>query len=702
MTRFGEYLLVRPLATGGMAEIWLAENAVGRKVVVKRIRRALADDPTFIRLFLREAEIAVTLDHANVAKTLDFGEVDGEYFLAMEFIDGQNLAAITARANKQGLALPFPVSVFVVASAARGLHYVHSATGPRGQPRGIVHRDLTPQNLMCTYSGEVKILDFGIAKDAQGQSLTRPGIARGKYLYFSPEQVRERPLDARSDIYALGVVLYELFTGQSPYAAETVGDVLRAIDRANFAPPSTRAPDLPDALEAICLKAMARRPADRYQSAAELEADLSGWLRRQAAHLDEEALAEFLGWLFRDTLEQEGRHGLARRSFPTALLAFARGGAPRKGTADEADARAAPPPRRRTLAAAGGALLLLLGVAGTWLWTQGAAPETATSMLSTLPPGARIVLDGKPTPWVTPHTLHDLDPERMYRVVFERAGHRPAHATFRGGEDVLETLPRLEAQGPTAQEIAQLEAYVNAPAEVAPRKGPAIMVEALRKPGPWGRAWGRFRRCRLDLPQLWRAPDRLRTLRVDLDPERPHSFEVAGALRPTVTATAPLASMLAPLETVLYEVSYADGRPAAWGLIGPPRHRRLRTGMGATALRLTVVDPYLQPTPFAGDLWLQEEGPEGQRIDIDPGQHVTRLRAFDPEPLPLPLSLSRRLRIEWEKGPEDGRLLWVQSGWTSLARGKAGTEDEPRLVGVLRPGGEVELAVLAEPGLVYL
>ncbi|RMG18842.1 MAG: serine/threonine protein kinase, partial [Deltaproteobacteria bacterium] len=287
----GDYRLLRHLARGGMADIYLAENAVGRVVVLKRIRSALAADPNFVQLFLREAKVAMQLDHGNVAQVFDFGEADGSYFLAMEYVDGPNLFRILRAAEARARRIPPVLAAYIVSEVARGLDHAHQEIPGRA---GIVHRDVTPQNIVVSRAGEVKLVDFGIAKGEGLPDLTRPGVARGKYLYLAPEQIRRQRADHRVDIYAAGVVLYELLTGRPPFAGDEVYEVLKAIAEGRYAPPLEVDPDLPEALDAVVRRAMAREPADRYGRARDLEADLVAWLRATHPTFGAKAVSAFL------------------------------------------------------------------------------------------------------------------------------------------------------------------------------------------------------------------------------------------------------------------------------------------------------------------------------------------------------------------------------------------------------------------------
>ena len=283
--RFGKYKIVKKLATGGMAEVFLAraEGPMGfeKAVVLKRILPALAEDQAFVDMFLAEARLAAGLNHPNVAHVYDFGEVDGRWFLAMEYVDGPTLRQVKKRAHDLGLPLPLGVVVRIIAQACEGLHYVHEARAD-GKPLGLVHRDISPDNLILAKSGAVKVLDFGIVKaTTSGEGHTGTGTVRGKLRYMAPEQLAAEPLDRRVDVWALGVVLYELLTGARPYVPTQDAAVVKAILMDPFVPARERRPDLPAGLEAILTRCFEKDRRDRYATCRELQAALEQLLRNE-------------------------------------------------------------------------------------------------------------------------------------------------------------------------------------------------------------------------------------------------------------------------------------------------------------------------------------------------------------------------------------------------------------------------------------
>src|SRR5262245_17511052 len=266
-----------------MAEIFLARlPGVGiegfeKLVVLKRILPQHALDPELLRMFLDEARLSATLTHPHVTEVYDVG-TDGEApFFAMEYVHGQNLRQLM---HAHGGPLPLPHAVCIVAAAAAGLHYAHEKSGPGGEPMHIVHRDVSPSNVLVSYDGAVKVSDFGIAKWAYQRTQTQEGALKGKFAYMSPEQCRGRALDARSDVFALGTILYELTTGAAPFAAATDFEILSRI--VSGAPEPPRAPGTaayPPALAAIVMRALAPDPAARTPTAQALQVELESYAR---------------------------------------------------------------------------------------------------------------------------------------------------------------------------------------------------------------------------------------------------------------------------------------------------------------------------------------------------------------------------------------------------------------------------------------
>jgi serine/threonine protein kinase len=329
---FGRYELVSRLGRGGMAETWrarlLGAAGVTKPVLIKRVLSEYSTDQAFTTMFISEARISATLSHGNIAQVYDFGRLDGEYFLAMEFVDGQPLHVIMKRALRSQLSsIPVPLAAFIGIELCRGLHYAHTRRDDTGKPLGIVHRDISPDNVLISYEGQVKIVDFGIAKARELRGFnTEPGVVKGKFLYFSPEQAHGQEVDARTDVWATGVVLYELLTGRLPVEGPQYAALPKLV-RGEFPRPSVFNPELPKELEGIVMKALAVDPEQRFESSHAFGDALAGFLYSTSPRFSAMSLAHFLQELFREDLLSEGRGVQVPHSF-LEQLALWRGGPP--------------------------------------------------------------------------------------------------------------------------------------------------------------------------------------------------------------------------------------------------------------------------------------------------------------------------------------------------------------------------------------
>lgn len=305
--QFGDYHLLEKIATGGMAEVWRA-RAYGmagfeKILVIKKVLDALAKDQEFIRLFIDEARISVQLLHVNIVQVFDLGQVDGSYYMAMEYVHGLDLARLMSRAKPVG-PFPIPLALFTIAEVLKALQFAHERTDEEGTPLHIVHCDISPQNILVSYSGEVKITDFGISRAAfQAQGVHE--VIRGKYAYMSPEQVEGKPLDGRSDVFSLGIVLYEMLTGRRLFKAKTRDETLARVRRAEVPSPRGYRPEISEDLEAILLKALAARRDDRYHSAAAFLEDLNVLTVREQHRATNNDLAAYM----KDVIESLGKGG---------------------------------------------------------------------------------------------------------------------------------------------------------------------------------------------------------------------------------------------------------------------------------------------------------------------------------------------------------------------------------------------------------
>ncbi|HEX2572834.1 MAG TPA: serine/threonine-protein kinase [Polyangia bacterium] len=280
--RYGKYQLIQQLGKGGMAEVWLAQLSgpagFSRSLVIKRILPDLAQDPHFLALFLAEARLSARLHHPNIVQVSELGEHEGEFFLAMEYIHGRDLVSVVRAALNEGLATP-ELGTYVIREVARALAYAHALTDDQGRPLNIIHRDVSPSNIMVSFDGAVKLLDFGVAKardqsSAGAEALGRARSLKGKFAYMAPEQITGEAIDHRVDIFAAGVVLWEMVTGKRLFKGATELLTLELVRDAKVPPPSSFNSAVPAQLDAIVLHATARDPAARYATADQFAKDL--------------------------------------------------------------------------------------------------------------------------------------------------------------------------------------------------------------------------------------------------------------------------------------------------------------------------------------------------------------------------------------------------------------------------------------------
>src|SRR5450432_1190198 len=400
--RIGRYEPIRRLAVGGMAEIYLARlPGVGiegfeKLVVLKRILPQHALDPELLRMFLDEARLSATLTHPHVTEVYDVG-TDGEApFFAMEYVLGSNLRQLMqAQAKTKPGPLPLEHAVEIVAAAAAGLHYAHEKRGPGGEPLHIVHRDVSPSNVLVSYDGAVKVSDFGIAKWAHQRTQTQDGALKGKFGYMSPEQCRGKPLDARSDVFALGTILYELTTGEAPFQAATDFEILNKIVGGPPEPPRWKGERAyPPALAAIVMRALAREHDARTPTAQALQVELETFARHERLEVSTVALGAYMQTLFADDLAAWREAQRAGKSLADHLAereaGKAKGDEVRTATDAFAATRRVAPGRggrRVALGAAAVALLTTVGIfAASRAKRTAAVPDVGAPSVMRAPP----------------------------------------------------------------------------------------------------------------------------------------------------------------------------------------------------------------------------------------------------------------------------------------------------------------------------
>ncbi len=308
---FGKYYLLERINVGGMAEVFKAKafgvEGFERLVAVKRILPSVAQDEEFIRMFIDEAKIAVQLNHANIAQIFDLGMADGAYYIALEYVPGKDLRTLFENARKSRRPVSIAQACYSIIKICEGLDYAHNKRDGHGRELHIVHRDVSPQNVLISEEGEVKVIDFGIAKAAGRASRTKAGILKGKFGYMSPEQVRGLPLDRRSDIFSLGIILYEILTMERLFVGESDFATLEKVRNVEILPPTTYNRNIPEDLEDIALKALSRDPDDRYQTAADFHDALQRFLFTSGLFYSRKDLSDYMKDRFAEDIELEHR-----------------------------------------------------------------------------------------------------------------------------------------------------------------------------------------------------------------------------------------------------------------------------------------------------------------------------------------------------------------------------------------------------------
>jgi serine/threonine protein kinase len=304
---YGPYQLLERVAVGGMAEVFRAKRTgvegFEKVVAVKRILSHLSDNKEFVDMFIDEAKMVASLAHPNIVQIFDLGRHAKNYWIAMEYVHGRDLRTILRRAKDRNLRIPLDIGTYVASKVCAALEYAHRKKDDKGHPMLIVHRDISPQNILISFEGDVKLTDFGIAKAATKASTTDKGALRGKLLYMSPEQAWGKPMDKRSDVFSLGIVFYEMLTDQKPFLGTSEMSILETVRECRIPPPTTVNDAIPEKLERVVMKALERDPEVRYQDAGEMLRDLEGVLHEwQPASAT--ALARFLELLF-----DEGERG---------------------------------------------------------------------------------------------------------------------------------------------------------------------------------------------------------------------------------------------------------------------------------------------------------------------------------------------------------------------------------------------------------
>lgn len=489
---FGRYVLLNKLAMGGMAEIYKAKtygvDGFEKQLAIKRILTNYSADKEFIHMLIDEAKLTVLLSHANIVQVFDLGKVGEDYFISMEYINGTNLRELVTRFASTGEKFPEDIAVYIISEVCKGLDYAHRKTDSEGGHLHIVHRDISPQNILISYEGEVKIVDFGIAKAAMNVSHTSAGILKGKISYMSPEQALGKPIDHRTDIFSAGLVLYEMLTGQKLFVGDTQFEVLNLIRTKKItkeALPETISPGL----RTLLAKALNFSTRERYQNAGDFQLDLTKYLYSSYIDFSPRQLSALLVRLFETeikkkdpsfSISEKTKSVLIRQSKMEDIVVH---GPPSRSITDmeagpdtSASGFFEETKASRSLTPflwlGGGILLVLLGIFAFLLWRSPSrqdqvsppavtkqpteeteefgSPDAGSLQIKSTPAGARIFINDENTGLVTPARVGQLSLGEEYQIRLEKENYRDFFKTvaLTTAEPVVIEVPLTEKTPP--------------------------------------------------------------------------------------------------------------------------------------------------------------------------------------------------------------------------------------------------------------
>jgi serine/threonine protein kinase len=499
--QLGKYRLLGRIGYGGMAEVWVAhqQGPMGfeKLVAIKRLLPHMEHERQFVHMFLDEARIAARINHANVVQIFDLGMVEQTFFIAMEYLDGESLARVMGEGIKRKWPLPVPLAAAVVSQMCKGLHHAHALSDVEGRPLGIVHRDVSPQNVMILYDGSVKLLDFGVAKARERFSETTTTGMKGKYAYMSPEQCQGLPLDHRSDIFACGIVLWETITQRRLFKHPSKLMILKMITEGRVPPPSRYNPEIPPELDAVALKALCKLPSERFISGMEMSGALDDYLASSGQGSSAAQLSEYMeqvfgedhrtriSWIGSASAKPQFIEGLHTSEYwldlvpdsPDTVVSFSRsavGTAPGRRLPRQSPIWWILTAVIATLAAVAATILLLM---------TPLEPSAARLRLESNPSGAMVVIDGKLHEGKTPGVIDPIEPG-THEVEVVLKGHQPWRREITVAQG--ETL-RVEATlhlVPPEDAGQQAQALPDARAESPPDARLALSAPDARPPVP--------------------------------------------------------------------------------------------------------------------------------------------------------------------------------------------------------------------------
>jgi serine/threonine protein kinase len=466
--QLGKYRLLGRIGYGGMAEVWVAhqQGPMGfeKMVAIKRLLAHMENERNFVRMFLDEARIAARISHANVVQIFDLGLVDQKFYIAMEYLAGESLARIMGEGIRRGKPLPVHIAAMVLAQMCKGLHHAHYLQDNEGQSLNIVHRDVSPQNVMVLYDGGVKLLDFGIAKAKERLSETTVTGLKGKYAYMSPEQCRGDPIDQRSDIFASGTVLWEILARRRLFKHASKLMTLKMITEGHVPPPSSANPDVPPELDAICLKALSNEVDGRYESAMEMSTAIDEYLVSAGVASSVVKISDYMGDVFAEDQERRvkwlkeatvaSRDSLETLQSAEYWLDLVPEASDTVISFSKSSVQPPLQPPRQSpfwwiLTAV---VAVLAAVAAITLLVISPASSGSRLRVQSTPAGAMIVVDGKLWKGKTPGAVEELSPGR-HDLELVLKGHKP----WRRRIDL--------AEGETLRVEADLQPRVASPAQ---------------------------------------------------------------------------------------------------------------------------------------------------------------------------------------------------------------------------------------------
>jgi serine/threonine protein kinase len=491
--QFGKYELIQRIATGGMAEIFKAkaggEGGFEKLVAIKRILPHLSGDPEFVSMFMREAKLAALLSHPNIVQIYDFGRENDTYYIAMEYLWGNDLGTILKKAREKRF-LPLECALYITSRIAAGLQYSHHLMDLSGNPLNIIHRDINPQNIIITHQGEVKIVDYGVAKIAEMDSTTKVGTLKGKVPYMSPEQAAGRVIDKRSDIFSTGVILYEMITGVKAFQGTTM-EVLERVRNAEFRLPELVVPDLPSEICEIIHTALAKNPDQRFQTCADMFTRLDDCLTMFSERQNAENLSRHIRQLFTDE-SSETKSGEPLAHYLTTLHAMETLTTDRTQTLQLQVASSATPALTPPAPASSGSqpllwislVFLVAVISGVIFFSSYSVrvsekgPEEATANLAAR--SSEQVAERSPgqSAGAVPETLQGASPLDSFQLALTAVAHEEYSKAIALFEEVLASRPELAPQAAGPYAVALLQEGVETLAK-DPERARRLMAQSV-------------------------------------------------------------------------------------------------------------------------------------------------------------------------------------------------------------------------------